>query len=241
MPARRSSSPRPTCSARRERPLRDVTKEAKALGIEPVRAGGRAPAAWARTFRAGSCPSSLDPACGRQDARIEANEDTPARCSARRDRPAGRAPDRRRPSDADHRPAALLHRSCTISTRAGRSTAVLDVLDDGPLQEGLDAHYPRNARRSGAPPPLEVAAALNRLDSCASPFVRRRAVRVLMRAVLQRVRAGARDRRGSRGRRDRSRRAGVAGRRPRRHAGRRPGGSPTRRRGSAFSMTPRAG
>lgn len=142
--------------------VRDITREAKAAGIEPSRAEKTVPALGAEAVR-WVCPSSINPAFGREDAYIHAPETQrllfgqsivdlsgiPQIVEANQTRTIGLL--------LYYLKLRYLDESRTIS-------ALLDLIEEDLSNEGLDALSREIRGDLARPRRFEIAAALNRLD-----------------------------------------------------------------------------
>ncbi len=143
--------------------VRDITREAKAVGIEPTRSEKTAPSLGAETPR-WVCASSINPALGRDDAHIYAPEahrllfgqsvvdlrGVPQIVEVNQTRTIG---------------LLLYYLKLHYLDESRTVTALLDALDEDLSSEGLDA-LTRDIRGDLARPRrFEIAAALNRLAS----------------------------------------------------------------------------
>jgi predicted ABC-class ATPase len=142
--------------------IRDVTKEARTLGVEPVRSADRAPAAWVDVPR-WIFPSSIDPAFGREDARIDAQ--TPHLLRFGQTEIDLRGVSQLAETHQTRTIGLLLYYAKLHYLDESRTVAeILDMLDEDIAREGLDS-ITREVRGDLARPRrFEIAAALNRLE-----------------------------------------------------------------------------
>ncbi len=144
-----------------KRTLRDATREAKALGLEAPRSFGSLK--WAEGAR-WIFPSSIDPACGREDARIEAEGVQCLRFGASVARLSGVT---QLAEEHQTRTIGLLlyYAKLHYLDENRTVTELLDLLDEDIARDGLDSISREVHGDMARPRRFEIAAALNRLES----------------------------------------------------------------------------
>jgi len=141
--------------------LRDVTREAKALGLETSRPAG--PTAWSDVAR-WIYPSSMDPAYGREDARIEV-EGVRRLCFGASHADLGGVTQLAEAHQCRTIGLLLYYAKLQYLDESRSVAELLDLLDEDLAREGLDALSREIRGDLARPRRFEIAAAINRLES----------------------------------------------------------------------------